>query len=412
MLGSYVPSSLLTYLRAHPSHETRCPSQPRLIAGTSVSAATVPRAKMRDPCYTHAQTKALDRRPKHELPSKSDSSSDRMGVSSRDVDIHERIADRIVRVQWDLTNLKDFWKVQCSRNRSERLYEYLNAEIKGLEQMPFQTYDQNERVDYLLLKNHLRNQLSELERDTELNALAISFLGGFFPLRMASVIEARQRIGDLDHKDEAEILVVCTSRIMQVRELIVNKKEIAEPIVAFRATKILEQFKVHWQEWYDFYDEYDPLFSYWISEPFPKLQKALQDIIDAIKKTCLGMEREDEDTIIGEPIGRNKILEALETEVIPYTPEELIAIARKEYAWCIAEMQKASNALDFQHWRDALEHVKNLYVAPGKQPSLVRDLTKEATAYVQEHDSVTVPAICSETIQTFMMSKYCFCAQS
>lgn len=363
---------------------------------------------MRDPNFSHKHSGAPSRLPTRELPLGSGTPSHRNGVPRRGGEIDERIADRIVRVQWDLTNLKDFWKVHSSPHRSERLDEYLDAELKVLEWMPFQAYDQNERVDYLLLKNFLRNQLSEVHRDAELDSKVLAFLGGFFPLRMANMIEARQRVDDLDHKKTAESIVDCTNRVVLAKELIANGKETVEPIVALRATKNLEEFKVHWQEWYNFYDGYDPLFSYWLSEPYPKLQKALQDLNDTIKKVCLGLETEDEDTIVGEPIGRSGILKALDTEVIPYTPEELISIARKEYAWCETEMEKAANALGFQHWRSALEYVKNLYVEPGKQPSLVRDLTREATAYVRKHDSVTVPPVCAETIQTFMMSKYYF----
>ncbi|KAJ4344683.1 uncharacterized protein N0V89_012427 [Didymosphaeria variabile] len=319
-------------------------------------------------------------------------------------EISERIEDRIMRVQWDLKNLQDFWKVRSSPHRSERLQKYLDAELKVLEWMPFQGYDQNERIDYLLLKNFLRNQLSQVQRDAELDSKVLTFLGGIFPLRMANMIEARQRVDDLDHQRAAASLVECTNRMILAKDLILNKKETAEPIVAFRATKNLEEFGVHWQEWYSFYDGYDPLFPYWISEPYPKLQKALQDLIDTIKKVCLGLQTNDEDTIIGEPIGRAGILEALDVELIPYTPEELIEIGRKEYAWCEAEMEKAADALGFQDWRSALEHVKNLYVEPGKQPSLVRDLTKEANEYIRKHDSATIPPIAEETIQTFMMS--------
>ncbi|KAK7184049.1 hypothetical protein PSPO01_09755 [Paraphaeosphaeria sporulosa] len=359
---------------------------------------------MRDPNFSHKHMSAPDRLPTRELLSNSGTPPGQNEASPRGGEINERIADRIVRVQWDLTNLKDFWKVHSSPHRSERLNEYLDAELKVLEWMPFQAYDQNERVDYLLLKNFLRNQLSEVHRDAELDSKALAFLGGFFPLWMANMIEARQRVDDLDQKKAAESLVHCTRLVILVTELIANKRETADPVVAFRATKNLEEFKVHWQEWYNFYDGYDPLFSYWISEPYPKLQKSLQGLIDTIKKVCLGLDTEDEDTIVGEPIGRSGILKALDTEVIPYTPEELITIAWKEYAWCESEMQKASDALGFQHWRNGLEYVKNLYVEPGKQPSLVRDLTREATAYVRKHDSVTVPPVCAETIQTFMMS--------
>ncbi len=48
------------------------------------------------------------------------------------------------------------------------------------------------------------------------------------------------------------------------------------------------------------------------------------------------------DDIVGNPIGRDALMSELAFEMIPYTPEELIAIANKEFAWCEAEMKRAS----------------------------------------------------------------------
>ena len=45
--------------------------------------------------------------------------------------------------------------------------------------------------------------------------------------------------------------------------------------------------------------------------------------------------------------------------MIPYTPEQLIALANKEFAWCEEEMKKASRALGFgDDWKKALEHTQ------------------------------------------------------
>ena len=80
--------------------------------------------------------------------------------------------------------------------------------------------------------------------------------------------------------------------------------------------------------------------------------------------------------------------------MIPYTPEELVAIANKEFAWCEAEMKKAAREMGFgDDWKAALEKVKTLHVEPGKQPALIRDLALEAIAYVEDNDLVTVPPL-------------------
>ncbi|HMY76564.1 MAG TPA: DUF885 family protein, partial [Blastocatellia bacterium] len=91
-------------------------------------------------------------------------------------------------------------------------------------------------------------------------------------------------------------------------------------------------------------------------------------------------------------------------EMIPYTPEELIAIANKEFAWCEAEMKKAAKELGYDDPMKALEHVKNLYVEPGKQTDVIRDLALEAIEYVEKNDLVTVPPLARESWRMEMMS--------
>ncbi|KAF2645790.1 hypothetical protein P280DRAFT_495554 [Massarina eburnea CBS 473.64] len=317
---------------------------------------------------------------------------------------YEPIADRIIRIIEDLANLQAFYKVRSSPSRYRRLQTFLESEISALKESPFDELDQEGQVDYLLLRNYLRYQLGGLFHDAEQESKVLPFLGGYFPVRLARMIEARQNVEDADGKQAASWLVEVMGHIAVVKKRIVEGTDKADPVVALRATKTLAELKEHLQEWYGFYKDYDPLFTYWVSDPQSKLDKALQDLIDTIKKIAIGIEPGDTDTIIGEPIGRSKIADALQFEMIPYTPEELIEIGKKEYAWCETEMEAAAAELGFQDWRSALEHVKQLYVEPGKQPQLVRDLTKEAATYVKNHDLATIPQVCEETIQTFMMS--------
>jgi uncharacterized protein (DUF885 family) len=113
----------------------------------------------------------------------------------------------------------------------------------------------------------------------------------------------------------------------------------------------------------------------------------------------------DSSDIIGDPIGREALLVELAYEMIPYTPEELIAIGNKEFAWCETEMKKASRELGYgDDWMKALEYVKTQYVEPGKQPELIRDLTLEAIKFVDDHDLVTVPQLARETWRMEMMT--------
>jgi uncharacterized protein (DUF885 family) len=90
--------------------------------------------------------------------------------------------------------------------------------------------------------------------------------------------------------------------------------------------------------------------------------------------------------------------------MIPYTVEELIAIARREFAWCEAELKRASREMGFgDDWKEALEKVKGAYVPPGDQPQLVRDLADEAVTFIESRDLVAVPPLAKEIWRMEMM---------
>jgi uncharacterized protein (DUF885 family) len=113
----------------------------------------------------------------------------------------------------------------------------------------------------------------------------------------------------------------------------------------------------------------------------------------------------DASGILGQPIGRDALILNLADEFIPYTPEQLIALADQQYAWCEAEMKKASNVLGFgDDWKAALEKVKTLHVEPGRQPDVIRDLLRQALVFIHANDLLSVQWIDEETLRMEMMS--------
>jgi uncharacterized protein (DUF885 family) len=100
----------------------------------------------------------------------------------------------------------------------------------------------------------------------------------------------------------------------------------------------------------------------------------------------------DEELSGAGPAGRDALLEALHTAMIAYTPEQLITLANREFAWCDKEILRASNEMGFgDDWKKAQEAVKNKYTDPGQMIYLVRDLSHEAIAFVEKHELVTIP---------------------
>jgi hypothetical protein len=113
----------------------------------------------------------------------------------------------------------------------------------------------------------------------------------------------------------------------------------------------------------------------------------------------------DNSGIPGDARGRLGLLQDLAEEMIPYSPEELIALGQKELAWCEEEMRKASREMGFGNdWKRAVEKVKDMHPPPGGQPAAIRAMLYEAVDYLRKHDLITVPQIAAESLHMSMMS--------
>ena len=54
-------------------------------------------------------------------------------------------------------------------------------------------------------------------------------------------------------------------------------------------------------------------------------------------------------------------------------------------------------------WRAALERVKQTTVEPGRQPDLIRDLARDAIAFIEQRDLITIPPLAAEIWRMEMM---------
>lgn len=315
------------------------------------------------------------------------------------------IRDTIERITADLKELKGFLQIEISPRRRERLQLFLTSELKSLHDLPFELYDQEAKVDHLLVKNYLQRELRGLELETKQNERLAPLLP--FAATLVNLCEARTLVLPIDPKDTAQKLFESHATITSVIEKVKTKADdvIVPKHSAFRAANHIISLKGHLKEWFGFYTGYDPTFDWWVAQPYAVIDQSLQDLAAAIKEILVEIKPGDDDSIVGQPIGREGLLFELKAEMIPYTPEEIISIGEKEFAWCIAELEKASRSMGYHDdWRKALEEVKNDFVEPGQQTQLVRDLVQEAVSFVEFHDLVTVPDIAKNSWQMFMMT--------
>ncbi|KAI8673310.1 hypothetical protein NCS55_00650300 [Fusarium keratoplasticum] len=315
----------------------------------------------------------------------------------------ESMADLVRRVRSDLRDLRNYYNIKMSERRHKRLSQFYKNELDDLFQMPFQDLGQQGRVDFLLLRNFLKRGQRQLNLDQKAQEAAMPLLP--FASIIVSLCESRQDVKPMEAEKAAELLNKVTVETSNVQHQVEEGKIKVSKQIAHKAVQIVAELRKHLHEFLSFYTTYDPMFDWWATTPWREANTALQHYQSLIQSRLVGVRHDGHDEIFGEPIGRDGLLVELEAEMIPYTPEELIDIAKEQYKWCEAQMKQASKELNFgDDWKKALEHVKTKSVPPGEQTQLVLQLAREGTSFVREHDLVTVPEIADETYRMFMMS--------
>jgi uncharacterized protein (DUF885 family) len=341
----------------------------------------------------------------------------------------ERVSEMrsaIERYTVDRGSLTRSYPVSVSPWRRERFKKFYTEWLASLQSLDFDSMSQDGKIDYLLFKNHLEYELRQLD----IQARQISEIEPLVPFarKIVELEEARRRMEPIDSAKTAATLNDLRKQVDEQRRTIERSTDIKKT-VANRAAVAINNLRNNLRNWYTFYNGYDPMFTWWNEEPYKALDQSMNNYATFITEKIVGIRSEsgsqtsagrpgggqrpssatprpgDSSDIVGDPIGREALLSELRSEMIPYTPEELIAIGEKEMAWCENEMKKASRDLGYgDDWHKALEHVKNLYVEPGKQPQMIRDLALEAIKFVEDHDLVTVPELAKETWRMEMMT--------
>lgn len=310
----------------------------------------------------------------------------------------------IVQFEADRGSLTRFYTVANSPERRTRFTLFYQDWLEKLKKFDFDKLPVSDQVDYILFKRTLNEALRLLLiEETEFNKIKayIPFADYLYQL------EKVRRRGI--YPDSKEVGTKLTETSKQVQQSIKSLKDGSdiEKNLAERAEATVKGLDAALRSVYNFYNGYDPQFSWWVPEPYKELDSLL-NVYAGLFKTKIPKDKQQKDDgsgIVGNPIGREELIRQLRYEMISYTPEELIDIANKEFAWCDKEMLKASQEMGFGNdWKKALEKVKNTYVPEGKQPEMIMGLYNESVDFIKKHDLVTIPPIAEETWRMVMMS--------
>ncbi len=311
----------------------------------------------------------------------------------------------IERFRSDRGALERLYSAELSTNRTARLQRLFDDNLAALEQLDFQSLDQPGRIDWLLFRNQLQFEKGELEYGARKNA-EIADLIPFAPV-IIELEESRRRLQRQEPRASAEVLANLPTTIKATRERLeqqLKDKSAPGAVVGRRAAMAVDDLRGSLRDWNRFYADYHPSFTWWAQAPYTAADKALEDYAWFLREKLAGFKKGEDDPVIGDPIGRAALLDYLRAELIPYTPEELIVIAEKEFAWCEREMKRAADDLGFiGDWSKAMAHVSRLHVEPGEQPKMIKELADEAIAFLEARDLVTIPPLAKETWRMEMM---------
>jgi uncharacterized protein (DUF885 family) len=313
--------------------------------------------------------------------------------------------DLIERYDTDVRAVERFYDLTLSDACAERARAFEEEWLARLGEVAYDALNRDGRVDYHLMASHIRHKVCRITRRKGLAEQEHEFLP--FARVIVQLEEDRRALKPLDARAASEHLSGIARGAEDAWKRLTRKPGEGEepaslsPELARRGHRAVEGLTGTLEAWFGHYADYKPGLSWWLQQPYDAAHKALTTLGKVLKKRS-----EPEGAIVGEPIGRQALEEDLEHEMIAYTIEELIGIGERELAWCEGELRKAARELGHgDDWHAALEAVKGRHVPPGEQDELIAEQVREAIAYVEEHDLVTVEPLCRELWRLDMLSE-------
>ncbi|MBO9198743.1 MULTISPECIES: DUF885 family protein [Niastella] len=317
---------------------------------------------------------------------------------------NSEVNNLMVQYEADRGSLNRFYFVENSPERRNRFASLVTDYTKQVQQINYDNLPTGSRIDYILFKRNLDEQTRLLEvekRECEQLNNWFSFSTEIYEME-----KFRRRGSQPDAQQWAANMKTSTQNINLLSRSLSKDSSITIDLIR-RAQGIVKGLQAALKSVNEFYSGYDPGYSWWMPDTFKHLDSALTaygKLWQEKGKAAPG-GKDDGSHIVGYPIGKEEIIRQLQLEYIPYTPEELIEIANKEFAWCDGEMLKASQEMGFgKDWKKALEKVKNTYVPPGKQPEAIMKLYNESVDFLKKNKLVTIPPVAEETWRMIMMT--------
>lgn len=309
-----------------------------------------------------------------------------------------------IRYVEDRAAIQRRYAVEYSPVRHERLRRFYQEWQRRLADLDFDALNPEGRIDYVLMRNRVRHDIDTLA----LTERRWSEIAGLVPFAdsIRTLQEARHDRKRADPREAAATLDRVAADVARLTGALTEEARRSNgtvswpgmtPAMANRAAAHVAHLRIVLADWNRFYQGYDPLFTWWAAEPYERLHAGLDAYADAVRRHLVGIRPGETAPIVGDPVLSEGLTADLAVEMIPYSPEELLAIGSRELEWTEKELQVVSNQMGFGNdWKAAIEYVKNLAPPPGEKPWAIFEIAKYSEEFVDRLDAVTVPPLAAE----------------
>ena len=192
------------------------------------------------------------------------------------------------------------------------LREVCATALQDLDALNYDRLDVEARLDWHLLRNEVRRTLDHVAQD-EKKRLEVSDLVPFMG-SVIGLVERRRSVERPNYAADAQAVDALAKQAQALSSAIDDREKVGRP-AAVRASRMVREAAELLKKWFEFYDGYDPEFSWWMRTPHQDAQAALEGYAAALTEKLAGLAQDDKTTIVGDPIGREALLD--DSDVAP-----------------------------------------------------------------------------------------------
>ena len=316
--------------------------------------------------------------------------------------LNAALPDLISEYRADAQNVRESFPIPWSETLADREDQLTRDWLARLDALPWDSLSIDEKIDWHLLRAHLRHESAE----SSLARQRLAQMEPLLPFRkpIQQLATARLQRTSADPESSAAALATLSAPLKSLRDSLAAERKAATdrkesppipPSTALRAAAATDAIRESLEAWFRFHDGFQPDFSWWVRQPYSSLRDALEAHAKFLREDLASQKGNADDPLVGDPIGAAALTAGLAHEMIPYSPEELIDIANREFSWCESQLATAATAMGTTP-KGAIEKIKLAHVPPGGQPALAVAEANRSINFLKQHHLVSIPPFAEE----------------